>query len=181
MFRRPFGRPMRRVMMGEGLPLLQRANDLLASGQYTAAAEAYEQLARGASRRGIPRDAQLLLQAGRCRILADHVVQGMDDLKQGLSIIAGRGNLQRLQRAGGRAVAELTERGLLPQAAEIEALLKGSLPAGVANEAVNEPTAKRLLPVACPTCGAPLRSDDVEWVDDASAECPFCGGVVRAE
>jgi hypothetical protein len=181
MFRRPFGRPMRRAMMGDGLPLLQRANDLLASGQYTAAAEAYEQLAHGAARRGIPRDAQLLLQAGRCRILADQVTQGMDDLKQGLSIIAGRGNIQRLQRAGGRTVTELTERGLLPQAAEIEAILKGSVPAPVGNMAVNESTEKRTLPVACPTCGAPLRSDEVEWVDGASAECPFCGGLVRAE
>lgn len=37
------------------------------------------------------------------------------------------------------------------------------------------------LPGRCPQCGAPLRSDQVEWVDAQSAECPYCGGVVGTD
>ncbi|MBM3151100.1 MAG: hypothetical protein FJZ96_02660 [Chloroflexi bacterium] len=183
MFRRPFARPIRRAMMGEVPPLLRRANELMAMGNYGAAAEAFEQLARGAQMRGIPRDAQLFLQAGRCRILAGQVPLGMTHLKQGLSIIASRGNFQNLQNAGQRAIAELTQRGLSAEAAEIETLLKASIPAGFTGGAVAAaPAAKpRLLPTSCPGCGGPIRSADVEWVDEATAECPYCGSAVRAE
>ncbi|MBI4731841.1 MAG: hypothetical protein HY781_06900 [Chloroflexi bacterium] len=181
MFRRPFVRPMRRAMMADVPPLLRRANELMAAGNYAAAAEAYEQLARGAQMRGNPRDAQLLLQAGRCRILAGQVPVGMANLKQGLTIIAGRGNYQNLQNAGQRAIAELTQRGLTAEAAEIESLLKGVIPASFAAGPVAGPAKPRLLPTSCPGCGGPIRSDEVEWVDEATAECPFCGGAVRAE
>jgi hypothetical protein len=34
------------------------------------------------------------------------------------------------------------------------------------------------LPGACPQCGAPLRSDSVEWIDAQSAECDSCGSVI---
>ncbi len=181
MFRRPFVRPLRRALRPDVHPLLRRANELMAAGNYQAAAEAYEQLARGAQTRGLPRDAQLFLQAGRCHILAAQVPAGMADLKQGLTIIANRGNYQHLQNAGQRAVAELNQRGLTAEAAEIESLLKASLPASFAAGPAAGPAPKRLLPTACPSCGAPLRSDDVEWIDEVTAECPFCGGAVRAQ
>lgn len=35
------------------------------------------------------------------------------------------------------------------------------------------------LPDACPHCGAPLREDEVEWVDADCAQCIYCGGVVH--
>jgi hypothetical protein len=181
MFRRPFVRPLRRALRGDVPPLLRRANELMAAGNYPAAAEAYEQLARGAKARGIPRDAQLFLQAGHCRIMAGQIPAGMTNLKQGLTIISNRGNFQHLERVGLRAIADLNQRGLTVEAGEIEALLKGKLPDSFAAEVSSSPVKQRLLPTSCPGCGGPLRSDEVEWVDEATAECPFCGGAVREE
>ena len=40
---------------------------------------------------------------------------------------------------------------------------------------------RRRLPPKCPQCGAPVRSDEVDWIDDASAGCAYCGSVVQAE
>ena len=37
------------------------------------------------------------------------------------------------------------------------------------------------LPGVCPKCGAPLRPAEVEWVDDRSAECSYCGALVSTE
>ncbi len=175
--RRPFVRPFRRAVMPTIPPALMRANELLAAGNYPAAAEAFEQLARGAQTRALPHDAQLFLQAGRCRILAGQVPAGMADLKQGLSILAQRGNWRRFQNAAQRAVADLNQRGLTAEAAEIEALFKASLPASF----VAGPAPKRRLPTTCPACGAPLHADEVEWEDEFTAECPYCGGAVQAE
>ena len=35
------------------------------------------------------------------------------------------------------------------------------------------------LPTACPQCGAPMRRDEVEWVDDQTVECGYCGVLVK--
>jgi hypothetical protein len=182
MFRRPFGRPMRRPQGVDMPPALRRAHELMAIGEYAAAAENFELFARGAVQRGGPRAPIFLLQAGRCRILAGHVPVGMNHIQQGLSIFAARGQTAELQRAGIRIVAELNERGLGTEATQIEAYLKTSIPADFsARPGSGAAKPKRVLPTNCPGCGGPIRSDEVEWVDEATADCPFCGSPIRAE
>lgn len=178
--RRPFIRPFRRAVMPDIPPALMRANELLASGDFPAAAEAYEQLARGAQARGLPHDAQLFLQAGHCRLLAGQIPAAMANLKQGLSLLAGRGNWRRLHMAARRAAADLQSRGLTAEAAEIEAFLNQTIPSGV-GVGFERPSRARRLPTKCPACGAPLHADEVEWEDELTAACPYCGSAVRAE
>ena len=185
MFRRPFVRPMRRAVRPEVHPLLMRANQLMATGDYSAAAQAFEQLAIGAQGRGLPCDAHLFLQAGRCRIMAGQVPEGMTNLKKGLGIFAQRGNLAQLQKSGEITMADLKQRGLNTEATEIETMLAGAIPTSstaTATTAAAAPQEKsRLLPTICQTCGGPLRYNEVEWLDDVTAECPYCGRAVRAE
>lgn len=42
----------------------------------------------------------------------------------------------------------------------------------------SQPIPGSRLPADCPRCGAPVRSDEVEWIDDTSVECAYCGGVI---
>jgi len=37
------------------------------------------------------------------------------------------------------------------------------------------------LPAQCPTCYAPLRTDEVEWVEADRVVCTYCGSVVLTE
>lgn len=182
MFRRGMNRPIRRAMMVEIPPALRRANELMAAGQYATAADIFEQFANGAQQRGGPRAPQFFLQAGRCRVLAGQVPRGMTLLKQGLSIIAKRGNWRHLQNASQRIMAELNQRGLNAESAEIETWLKQTIPAGFTSGLGAGPEkTKHVLPTNCHGCGGPLHADEVEWTDDITAECPFCGSAVRAE
>jgi uncharacterized Zn-finger protein len=81
-----------------------------------------------------------------------------------------------------RSVAELNARGLTNEAKQIEDFLKKTLPAGFVPAARTEAEKPRpVLPTACPGCGGPLRSDEVEWADEVTAECPYCGSAVRAQ
>jgi hypothetical protein len=155
----------------------------MAAGQYAEAAAIFEHFARGAMVRGGPRAPQFFLQAGRCRVLAGLVPGGMTLLKQGLSMMAESGNKQRLQNAGQRLVAELKQHNLMVEAAEIEALLNQTLPGGFTPGAAasTAPAQARLLPTKCPSCGGSLLANEVEWLDEATAECPYCGSGVRAE
>lgn len=31
------------------------------------------------------------------------------------------------------------------------------------------------LPTTCPSCGGPIRGNEVKWTGSQSADCPFCG------
>jgi hypothetical protein len=106
----------------------------------------------------------------------------MAHVRQGLSLLAANGQLQRFSGAGNRIVMELESRGLSAEAMEIKAYIQTILPAGTASVPATVNGVKRsLLPTTCSGCGGPLRSDEVEWVDDVTAECPYCGSQVRAK
>ena len=186
MMRRGFRRGMiRQAMRPDVPPMLQRAHGLMASGDYPAAAEAFEQLARAGEARQHPKTAQMYLQAGRARILAGQKEAGFAHLKRGLGLMAGRP--AQLVRAGDRVVNELNEHGMAAEAQEIAAWLKSALPAAPAGMGIaaaasaSATTRKPILPTHCPGCGGPVRADEVDWLDDVTAECNWCGSPVRAE
>jgi hypothetical protein len=177
-FVRPFGRPP----IPDIPPALRRANELMAIGDYPGAAEAFEELSHGVVARNGPRTPMLLLQAGRMRILAGHVPLGMTHLQQGLELFAARGQWQRYINSGQRVVSELSQHGLTEQVKQIEATLKNRLPAGfIPGPGAWPEKTKPVLPINCPSCGGPLHADEVEWTDEITVECPYCGNAVRAK
>lgn len=182
MLRRPFGLPVGRVEVGAIPPALRRANQLMASGQYVEAAGIFEQFANGALSRNGPRAPWFLLQAGHARILAGQVPAGMEHIQRGLALFTMRGQLQRMNHAGLRFVIELKAQGLTAEVNQIENYLKTNLPAGfVSGIGTSAGKPRPVLPTTCPGCGGPIRSDEVEWNDELTAECPYCGSVIRVQ
>ena len=80
-----------------------------------------------------------------------------------------------------RVIAELNARGLSNEVTDIEILLKTHLPAKFTIEPQANPTKKPILPTHCPSCGAVVKPDEVEWLDEITAECGYCGSPVREE
>ncbi len=76
----------------------------------------------------------------------------------------------KLRNKGQASAADLLQKEFGAQA--------GTAPSASATPAA--PIAHGRLPSSCPTCGAPARSDEVEWVDNQSAVCNYCGGVLQA-
>ncbi|HTX91331.1 MAG TPA: hypothetical protein VMC09_08945 [Anaerolineales bacterium] len=176
-----FRRPLRRALIGNIPPALQRANQLMAAGKYAEAAEIFEQFARGAQARNGPRAPWFFLEAGQARLQAGQPVVALAHFQQGLSIFAARGQVQKLYNSGMRVITALKAHNLPGEAAKIEEYLKTALPAGFRGGAAAGAQKPRVLPTACPGCGGPLRSDEVEWADELTAECPYCGSAIRAE
>ncbi|HNM37342.1 MAG TPA: hypothetical protein PKI33_09770, partial [Anaerolineales bacterium] len=87
---------------------------------------------------------------------------------------------RRLQNLGERIVAELRERGLNAEAEEVASVLRNNAQTSAGKEAP-APQKRAVLPTHCPSCGAAVRPDEVEWLDDVTAECDYCGSPVRAE
>ncbi len=174
--RRIFRRHIRKTLAQEVPPILQEAIFAFDKGQYGRAGELFERIAETAGARGGPRAPMFYLQAGRARILAEQTSLGIPSIKRGLELLAQRGQLPRLHQAGRRVISELHERGLQQEASEIEAWLDTVLPSA---PAVEEPSKRPMLPTHCPACGATVRPDEVEWLDDSTAECAYCGSPIR--
>ena len=178
--RRMFRRQIRKTLAQEVPPILQEANFAFDKGEYGRAGELFERIAETAAARGGPRAPIFHLQAGRARVLAGQTILGMPSLKRGLELFAQRGQFRRLHQAGTRVISELSERGLTNEASEIETLLKATLPATPSFDEAKAPK-RPVLPTHCPSCGAGMRPDEVEWLDEVTAECDYCGSPVRAE
>jgi len=179
--RRMFRRDKRKAFAPNIPPILQEANLAFDKGEYGRAAQLFERIAEGADVRGGPRAPLLHLQAGRARILAGQTQLGMPSLQRGLEILAERKQFPRLHETGMRVIAELNERGLKSEVVDIEILLKTLLPPKTTFETKETPAKKPILPTHCPQCSAALKPDEVEWLDEVTAECGYCGSPVREE
>jgi hypothetical protein len=172
---------MRRGFAPNVPPILEEANLAFDKGEFGHAAELFEKIAQGADARGGPRAPVFHLQAGRSRIYAGQTSLGMPSLKRGFELLAQRKQFEHLRKAGQGVMAELNQRGLTRESAEIEACLNSSLLAIPATETGATPAKRPVLPTHCPQCGAALRPDEVEWLDQSTAECAYCGSPIREE
>lgn len=180
-FARRGGRPLRRMLMRGIPPLLIRTNELVRSGRFAEGADGFESLARAAETGGGRRAAQFYLEAGRARLMAGQGTEAVMLLRRGFDLLAASPFRHRLARPAGRIIAELHDAGLHEEADQLAVFIRGlgavSDPLSARDPALRRPS----LPTHCPDCGAPVRPDEVDWLDDATAECEYCGSPVRTE
>ena len=178
MFRRA-----RRLLRGASQqvpPALQHAQRLMETGQFAEASLAFHDLAKKAEERFPERAPFLYFEAGRASILNGDNKKGVTHFRSGITLLSTQQRYHRMHKAGARIVAELRERGLNAEADEVESLLGNNDQPSAEKEA---PVAHKraILPTHCPSCGAAVRPDEVEWLDELTAECDYCGSPVRAE
>ncbi|MBK6646722.1 MAG: hypothetical protein IPG44_13430 [Anaerolineales bacterium] len=161
-------------------PALQHAHRLMDEGNYAEAAPAFHDLAKKAEERFPERAPFLYIEAGRAAMLDNDGKKAVAHFRSGLTLLATQQRHHRVRRAGERIVQGLRDHGFDVEAEEIASVLQGNLPAPV--DVLPEPPRKRaILPTHCPSCGAGVRPDEVDWLDEATAECDYCGSPVRAE
>jgi hypothetical protein len=157
---------------------------MLAAGSYAEAASAFEQLARAAEARGGPRAPFFYMQAGRSQVMAGRIADGIAHFERGLGLFAMRGQQFKAVNTGARVVDELEARGLQREARQVADYLAELVPGFDADQTPAAKSAspqRPLLPTHCPGCGAPLRPDEVEWLDEATASCEYCGSPVHGQ
>jgi hypothetical protein len=180
--RRPFGPP--RPLAPGPIRVLAQAHRLMEEGQFAPAAEKFERLANAARAEGIPRAPRLYFQAARAYWRAGQVPHGIGLLRTGLELLAAAGAIGTVRQISTLAMAELTELGHPREAEQIKQFVSG-IPGWdeSASEGQVRPkeATRPILPTHCGRCGAIVRSDEVDWIDDQTAECAYCGSPIRPE
>jgi len=165
-------------------PLLLRANQLFSNGKYMEAANLYEKLAKGALDRGLPRAPLLFLQAGKSLLATGRLKRGVVLAQRGLGLLADQNRWRELHQFGYRTVNVLNELGYEKEAQNMEEWLKARLPekeeAAIREHQAAAPNAKPDFPVNCSACGARVHPDEVVMIDTTTAECSFCGSIIKA-
>ncbi|MFZ6027970.1 MAG: hypothetical protein ACOYYS_09655 [Chloroflexota bacterium] len=179
---RPPTRPLP-PMPPAALEAHQQANRWMETGHYALAATIYEKLAQAASEAGHPRRAtNLFVQAGRALLLAGQTAKGLASLQNGLRILADSGQWEALERLATRTLGELNSNGQEALAQQLSTWLTGLQKGNTATaQSASQPQHIARLPAKCPSCGAPVRIDEIEWLDRSNAECAYCGSVLQNE
>lgn len=176
----------RRAFRPEALagPLAGRLADahrLMEAGQPAAAAQAFGDLAQQAAHDGQFRRAwQLHLRAADVYAQVGDGDRALAEARAGLAWLKRLGRAARAGAVGERVAASLRAAGLNAPAEALARELAG-LPSAPAAAETAPASDRGRLPARCPQCGGPIRSDDVDWIDDQSAECPYCGSTVLTE
>jgi hypothetical protein len=179
MFRRPlrriFTRPMFRSALGDEIA---QAGQLLASGQSEQAAVILTRLAHQMQSLGRPRQAaNLHAQAAHAWLDAENEAHALQQAHLALELFARLGMGIRAHEFKNSFANHLRERTLQEAAQRFEEETKI---APAPQPAAGTQPRRGKLPPTCPQCGAPVRSDMAEWVDDHSAVCDFCGSTIAA-
>ena len=165
-------------------PALKQAHNLMGKSKFNDAGNIFEQFANSKLASHEKQAPQFYVQAGRARLMSGEVPAGMALLKVGLAALTRSGNLAMVALIAQRIIAELIQNGHPSEAEQIQSMLGGflppeSIPATPVPEAEDEEV--RLLPTNCPSCGGPMLPKEVEWLDENTAECAYCGNGIRTE
>ena len=155
------------------------------NGEYESAAVIFERLANGAQQRGmVKRAPYLYLQAARAHLKADQENRAESLLYYGLDLLAENGQWNAMHRFGNEAVSEYRKLGSEKAVQKLEGWLHEKLKDHPESESHAFNTQKEVvprLPAKCPSCGATIRPNEVEWLDQHTAKCLYCGSAVQAQ
>ena len=100
-------------------------------------------------------------------------------LRRALDVTLNAGNPMKAARAMPVVIAFLRGHGFNAQAGVLEKEATQRLAAVGMTLHAMPGLGSRSLPPTCPQCAGPLRSDNAEWIDATSVECPWCGSTVK--
>lgn len=172
------------VLGPEQINALSQANQLRASGQFEQAAMLFAQLAAGMENSGHPRRAaNFHAQAAHSFADAAEPVRSLAHARRALDLFLQYQMVRRIPVFYANIVRHLRNKGLTAAANQVEqeyAAKVSPFPLPVQPVQSAQAGSRPSLPSSCPKCGAPVRSDEIEWIDDRSAECIYCGTTLQA-
>ena len=181
MFRR------RRMMQANALSpdqlaLLIQANRLVAAGRSLEAGALFAQVAQAMQQSNHPRRAANLYARAAHAFADGNRGQGsLGYARAALALFIQTNMLPRASMFYANITRKLTAKGMQAAAGELQAEFGARMAGQPAMPAPADRPAHGLLPTTCPQCGAPVHGDELSWVDDRTAECEYCGALLRSD
>jgi hypothetical protein len=167
--------PLRPVM----LQTLNQANRFLANGQPGQAAALFAEVAAEMYTANHPRRAaNLHAQAAHAYADSHNEKAALLQAQTALNLFIQNQMARRTPVFYANITRKFTNRGMPNAAATLVNEFSGSVGTLPAAPVRNN---HGRLPTNCSKCGAPIHSDEANWVDANSVECDYCGSLVRSD
>jgi hypothetical protein len=187
-FRRPIRRPRlaRRLLRNE-LPHeeqldLRQAHHLMDVGEYQPAGASFWHLAENAENSGLQgRSPFLYIQAGRAFTLSGNSKMAENSFVRGFELLARSNRWRALNDVSNQVLLELKHSGNTLLAEVIETWIRSNVTENLTSspsKPINPNPSRPSLPAKCPYCGASVSPVDVDWFDETTAACNYCGSVI---
>jgi hypothetical protein len=160
---------------------LTQANQLIAGGHPGQAAHIFDNLANDMETSAHPRRAaNLHAQAAHAFADSQNEKLALDQARRALNLFIQSQMVNRIPVFYTNITRKFNNKGMN----SAEKTLKSEFGSKVGVMPQNQPPTvshKGHLPTNCTKCGAPIHKEDINWVDDQTVECDYCGSLIRAE
>jgi hypothetical protein len=176
-------RNVRGIKLAPGqIQILSQANQLIATGHPGEGAQLFANLAQQMEATNHPRRAaNLHAQAAHAYADNQDEPNALIHGRRALTLFLQYQMVERSPRFYGNIERKLRARNMGKAADALQSEFGkqvGSLPQP---QVQPQAPGQQRLPPTCSQCGAPVRGDEVEWINQYSAECIYCGSVIQTE
>jgi hypothetical protein len=162
------------------LRMLSQANQLLAARKPAQAAPLFASLGAELETGNHPRRAgNMHAEAAHCYADSQDGPQALIQARLALNLFLQYQVIERSPAFYANITRKLIANGLKDAADTLQKEYAGRV--GQVPSAQTPPGNRPMLPTNCPKCGAPIHSEQVNWIDASTAECEFCGSLIRPE
>jgi len=163
------------------IEVLAKANQMAEAGNPAGAAPLFAELARELDVLRPRQAANLHARAAHAYADAGNAQSALMQARTGLSMFIQYRMVDRSPMFYANITRKLNNKGMKGAATAIQNEFGGKVgilppqhqsPAGSAMR-------RGILPTNCPKCGGPTHSDGMSWVDSQTAECEYCGTLIR--
>jgi hypothetical protein len=164
---------------------LVQANQQLLAGEFAQAALLFTGVMALTQQRGMPfRSANLGARAAMAYYQANDPAHGLEYAAKAVDITLQSGNVALAVRIARQLMAQLQSQGHADQVENLREKLDAMLrPFGVSltGAPASGPSRSAHLPAQCPSCLGPVRADEVDWINESTVECAYCGTPIHTE
>jgi hypothetical protein len=167
------------VLSASQIEVLAKANQLISNNNPSDAAPLFAELARELDTPRPRRAANLHARAAHAYADSGNEQLALAQARAALTMFIQYRMINRTPVFFANITRKLTNKGMKNSASALQnefANKVGPMPAQPAQGS----TKRGALPTNCPKCGAPVHGGEATWVDNQTAECDYCGTLIRA-
>ncbi len=166
----------------EQMAQLVKANQLVAQGKPLQAAALFVQVAQAMQASNHPRRAaNLYTRAAHAFVDGNEGPSALNYSRQALALFIQVNMPMRARTFYSNITHKMGNRGMNGALETLQSEFEAQMTALPAGPAPAAPTRHGMLPTNCPKCGAPVHTEDANWVDENTLECEYCGAFIRSE
>lgn len=163
-------------------PLLQTANNLLASGHPGEAATLFSQLAHQMETKGQAiRAANLHARAAHAFADSNAEEKSLAEARLAMAQFKALNLTDRMPVFYRNITRKFRNRGMHQALRILEGEFGARLTMPLSSTDLPLGDTPAILPDECPHCGAPVLDTAIEWIDSGRVRCEYCGGIITEQ